>query len=75
MLQMPTLRSGALQQYPQLEDKIDNPEAFREEMVKIERDRYVQEKNRRAALKKLEEDPYDPESQQIILNSIRADGK
>lgn len=73
MLSAPTIKSGVLQRYPQLESVLHDKEAFREEMVKIERARYIQEEKRRAALKKLQEDPYDEESQRIILNNIRAD--
>lgn len=73
MLSNPTIKSGVLQSYPQLGDKINDVQAFRAEMVKIERERYIEEKKRKAALKKLQDDPYDPESQQIILNNIRAD--
>lgn len=73
MLQAPTIKNGVLQRYPQLEGKINDPMLFRAEMIKIERARYIQEQNRQAALKKLQEDPYDVESQRIILNNIRAD--
>lgn len=73
MLQNPTIKAGVLQRYPQLESKMNDAQAFRSEMVSIERERYIQEEKRKAALKKLQEDPYDPESQQIILNNIRAD--
>ncbi|CDO52495.1 hypothetical protein DV495_000219 [Geotrichum candidum] len=73
MLQNPTIKAGVLQRYPQLESKINDAQAFRNEMVSIERERYIQEEKRKAALKKLQDDPYDPESQQIILNNIRAD--
>ncbi|KAF5092157.1 hypothetical protein D0Z00_004709 [Geotrichum galactomycetum] len=73
MLQNPTIKAGVLQRYPQLESKINDAHAFRNEMVSIERERYIQEEKRKAALKKLQDDPYDPESQQIILNNIRAD--
>jgi DNA damage-inducible protein 1 len=73
MLQNPTIKAGVLQRYPQLESKINDAQAFRNEMVNIERERYIQEEKRKAALKKLQDDPYDPESQQIILNNIRAD--
>lgn len=73
MISSPMIKSGVLQRYPQLEEVIHSKEAFRAEMVKIERARYIQEEKRGAALKKLQEDPYDVESQQIILNHIRAD--
>lgn len=73
MLTNPVVRSGVYQEYPQLEDVVHDATRFREEMMLIERRRHENEVKRREAQKKLEDDPYDPEAQALILQSIHED--
>lgn len=56
---------------PWLENVVEDPVQFREEMIKIEHSRVSQEINKQAAMKKLQDDPYDEESQKMILKSIQ----
>lgn len=71
ILTNPVIRSGVYQQYPHLEPVVNDPVAFRDAMLKIERERVETELKKQEALKKLEDDPFDPESQEIILRAIR----
>lgn len=71
ILSNPVIRSGVYQQYPHLESVVHDSEAFRNAMLKIEQERVESEKRKQEALKKLHDDPFDPESQEIILRAIR----
>lgn len=70
ILSNPVIRSGVYQQYPHLESVVHDSEAFRNAMLKIEQERVESEKRKQEALKKLHDDPFDPESQEIILRAI-----
>lgn len=65
------LRDGVKQQYPQLVEVLDDSEEFRKRMIAVERERIEAERSRRQELKRLQEDPYNEESQKRILELIR----
>lgn len=71
ILSNPVIRSGVYQQYPHLESVVNDPVAFRNAMLQIEQERVESEKKKQEAMKKLHDDPFDPESQEIILRAIR----
>lgn len=71
MLANPVVRDGVFQRYPQLETVYQDAGAFREQMLAIEKQRVKRELEKQAAMKKLQDDPYDPESQELILQAIR----
>ena len=73
MLDDQVLRQGVQQTYPQLIEVINDPLRFREVMIEIERKRVQEENARQQELKRLQDDPYNEESQQKILELIQQD--
>ncbi|CAN6649417.1 DNA damage-inducible protein 1 [Trichomonascus vanleenenianus] len=71
MLNDEVLRQGVNQTYPQLVEVLHDPARFREEMIKVETKRLEDEERRRSELKRLQDDPYNEESQAKILELIR----
>lgn len=71
MLNDRVLREGVQQRYPQLLDVINDPEQFRDLMIKIEKDRVEEEEARRQEFKRLQDDPYNEEAQRRILELIQ----
>ncbi|KAK9471170.1 Ddi1p [Dipodascopsis tothii] len=62
------------QTYPELADSINDAPRFRELLMRIEEGRLEQEEQKRQELKRLNDDPYNEESQRKILEIIQQEG-
>lgn len=71
MLRDTVLRDGVKQRYPELVDVVNEPVKFRELMISIEKKRVADDEARKRELKRLQDDPYNEESQRKILELIQ----
>lgn len=71
LLRDEVLRRGVEQKYPQLVSVLNDPEMFRNTMIQVEKARVEEEDQRRKELKRLQDDPYNEESQRRILEMIQ----
>lgn len=67
----PVMREGIKRQYPELESLVENKDRFAEKMIELETQKRQNENNRQEELRKLQEDPDNPESQQKIMELIQ----
>lgn len=71
MLRDAVLRDGVKQRYPELVDVVNEPVKFRDLMISIEKKRVADDEARKRELKRLQDDPYNEESQRKILELIQ----
>ncbi|KAA8916363.1 hypothetical protein TRICI_001472 [Trichomonascus ciferrii] len=71
VLNDPVMREGVRRQYPELESVVDDPTQFSQKMIELEQKKQDSERERQEELRRLQNDPDNPENQAKIMELIQ----